>query len=401
MARSPDLLRPRGEAATVTQIELFFDLVFVFAVTQVSHLLLKHLDLVGVAQATLLFVALWWVWNYTAWVTNWLDPERRPLRGALLALMLAGLALSTSLPDAFGARGGVFACAYVAIQLGRTFFMLWAVRGSSEHVGDFQRIAVWSAIAALPWLIGGFGASDARLAWWGGALAIELIAPTIGFWTPILGRADTAGWDIDASHFAERCAGFVLIALGESLVVIGATFADTAWDSATVAGFVATFIGAGALWWIYFDTAAENTRRAFARARDRGAMARTAYTYLHAVLIAGIVVVAVGDELILAHPHAPMDRAAIACIVGGPALFLAGNIAFRYVLHPRVPRSHVLGLALLAAIAGASPMLDRLSAGLLVVGALVLTAGAGTVLHARRTNRSGTFDLTSSRSSGT
>lgn len=397
MLRSPPhLLRDRGDAkAEVTPIELFFDLVFVFAVTQVSHFLLKHLDLVGLVQTALLFAALWWMWNYTAWVTNWLEPQRRPVRGALIAMMLAGLALSASLPQAFGSRGTVFACAYVATQLGRTLFMLWAVRGAPDHVRNFQRIAWWTALSGMLWLAGGFAQPQARLAWWGGALAMDLVSPMLAFWTPILGRADTAGWDIEASHFAERRALFVLIALGESVVVIGATFANAPWDAATVAGFCSTFVGAAALWWIYFDTAADNTRRAFEEAKDRGAMARVAYSYLHAVLIAGIVVVAVGDELVLAHPHLPGDTTAIACIVGGPALYLAGNAAFRRSLHLRLPMSHLIGLGLMGGIAIVGHALDRLSLGVLVSGALVFVAVTGTVLQARRTRQTPETKITS------
>jgi low temperature requirement protein LtrA len=395
MLRSPNLLRDRGDAkAPVTQIELFFDLVFVFGVTQVSHFLLKHLDLAGVVEAALLFAALWWVWNYTAWVTNWLEPQCRPVRGALLAVMFAGLALSASLPQAFGSRGAVFACAYVAMQLGRTLFMLWAVRGAPDHVRNFQRIAWWTVLSGLLWLAGGFAAPQARLAWWGGALAIDLISPMLAFWTPILGRADTTGWNVEASHFAERCALFVLIALGESLVVIGATFANAPWDAATFAGFCSTFIGAAALWWIYFDTAAESTRRAFEAADDRGATARIAYTYLHAVLIAGIIVVAVGDELVLAHPHLQSDTTAIACIVGGPALYLIGNAAFRRSLRLRLPNSHLIGLALLGLIAIVGHAFDRLSLGVLVADVLVFVAVAGTVLHARRARQTRATSIT-------
>ncbi len=378
------MLRIRdGAKATVTPIELFFDLVFVFAITQLSHFLLTHLDPRGALEAALLFAALWWVWNYTAWVTNWLDPTQRVVRAALLALMLAGLALSTSLPDAFESRGAVFASAYVAMQLGRTLFMLWAVRGDNDHVGNFQRILCWTLLSGVVWLIGGFGPSALRLALWSGALSIDLLAPIVAFWTPFLGRANSSEWDIDAGHFAERCAGFVLIALGESVVVIGATFSESQWNGNLIVGFVATFVGGAAAWWIYFDTAAENARLAFERAADRGAVARTAYTYCHAVLLAGIVVMAVGDQLLFTRPDAPGDAAAIACIVGGPALFLLGNAAFRRAVYPRIPVSHLVGLAALALVAGLGLSFDRHLLALLASATLSVVAGLGMQLHAR------------------
>ena len=153
-----NLLRRRDEtvAARVTQIELFFDLVFVFAVTQLSHTLLAHFTPMGVLQTTMLFAGVWWVWMYTSWVTNWLDPERRSVRLLLLAMMLAAMVLSTALPHAFERRGLAFAGAYVAMQVGRSLFMLWALHDySSRNYRNFQRITVWLATTGVLWLWGG------------------------------------------------------------------------------------------------------------------------------------------------------------------------------------------------------------------------------------------------------
>ena len=298
--------------------------------------------------------------------------------------MLAGLALSTAVPQAFGARGATFAGAYVAMQVGRTLFMLWAVRDDEARFRDFLRIAAWTTASGGLWLAGGFGPPEARPAWWAAAIAVDLVSPMVAFWTPLLGRAVTAEWDVDAGHLAERCALFVLIALGETIVVIGATVADADWDGTTASGLATTFVGSAALWWTYFDTAATNTRDAFVSSGDRGAAARLAYTYLHPVLIAGIVVTAVGYDLVLAHPHEPAGPRTLACIVGGPALFLAGNAAFRRAVHPRIPASHVAGLAMLAATATAGLHLDLRSVGLATAAILAGIATAGSVLQSRR-----------------
>ena len=153
------LLRARGghEQSKVTNIELFFDLVFVYAVTQLSHTLLQHLNMIGALQVLLLFLAVWWVWIFTGWVTNWLDPERPMVRMALLTLMLAGLLLSIALPEAFGERGMLFASSYVFMQVGRTFFMLWAIGDAAPaNTRNFQRIAVWLVGSGILWLIGGW-----------------------------------------------------------------------------------------------------------------------------------------------------------------------------------------------------------------------------------------------------
>ncbi len=143
MSRSRSLLRGRGrhDSGKVGMVELFFDLVFVFAVTQLSHSLLAHLSLGGALQVALLIVAVWWVWIFTSWITNWLDPETLPTRLGLFVLMVAGLLLSSSIPQAFGERGLLFAGAYVFMQVGRTAYSLWAVRGEPVNMTrNFQRI---------------------------------------------------------------------------------------------------------------------------------------------------------------------------------------------------------------------------------------------------------------------
>src|SRR5262249_54736926 len=152
------LLRTRGhEEARVGMVELFFDLVFVFAVTQLSHTLLAHLNFEGAVHVTLLLLAVWWVWIYTSWVTNFLDPERIPVRVLVFLLMLAGLLLSSSIPEAFGTRGPVFAMAYVFMQVGRSVFVLWAIRFSSLSLQrNFQRVLVWLLLAAVCWIAGGW-----------------------------------------------------------------------------------------------------------------------------------------------------------------------------------------------------------------------------------------------------
>jgi low temperature requirement protein LtrA len=380
------MMRARGgeNAGRVSPIELFFDLVFVYAITQVSHFLVEHLSWLGLVQSLVLYLAVWWVWIYTAWVTNWLDPERRPVSGALLALMLAGLVLSIAAPDAFGERGLAFALAYVTMQLGRTVFMIWAVRYDAAHKRNFQRIAFWLLLSAVFWIAGGLAQGNKRLLLWAAALGLELISPALSFWTPYLGRATTAEWDVETSHLSERCALFVIIALGESLLVTGATFGAAAWTEPAIIAFVAAFVGAAALWWIYFDTAAETTRRAFAASTNPGDLARIAYTYVHAAIVAGIVVTAVGDERLLAHPNDPADSVSAAAIIGGPALYLVSNGIFRRLLYPRFPRSHWIGLVGLIGLALAVPWLTLVQLGVATTLVLVITAASGSVIYARR-----------------
>lgn len=342
-------VRKHHEHGRVTFVELFFDLVFVFAITQLSHTLLEHLSLVGLLQTTLLFMAVWWVWIYTSWVTNWLDPEKTPVRLLLFALMLAGLVLSTSIPKAFESKGLAFAGAYVVMQVGRSLFMLWALKGHSPgNYRNFQRITSWLALSALFWIAGAFADGNMRFALWAGALLIEYVAPSLGFWTPRLGASTTSDWDVEGGHLAERCALFVIIALGESVLVTGATFGKLAWTPATVAAFLVAFIGSVAMWWIYFNIGAERGSRHIAASDDPGRVARLAYTYMHLPLVAGIIVAAVGDELVLAHPTGHTDAKTAAVLLGGPALYLLGNLLFKRISAKYYPLSHLVGLGLLA-----------------------------------------------------
>jgi len=349
------LLRPRGEheQGKVTNIELFFDLVFVYAVTQLSHTLLQQLNLIGALQVLLLFLAVWWVWIFTGWVTNWLDPERPLVRLALLSLMLAGLLLSIALPDAFGKHGMLFAGSYVFMQVGRTLFMLWAIGDAAPaNTRNFQRIAVWLVASGILWLIGGWLDGQTRGAFWVAALLLEYLGPAMMFPVPGLGRSSTTDWNIDGGHLAERCSQFVIIALGESVLVTGSSFAETLRGSNAVFAFTAAFIGSVAMWWIYFDLGAERGSRSIKQSDDPGRTARVAYTYLHLLIVAGIIVCAVADELTLRNPRVRADAINAAVLLGGPALYLLGNALFKKTVNgTNLPLSHLVGLALLAALA--------------------------------------------------
>lgn len=371
--RTGSLLRHRDEHehARVGYIELFFDLVFVFAVTQLSHSLLHNLTLTGAFHTLLLFLAVWWVWIYTSWVTNWLDPERTPVRLLLLALMLAGLVLSTSIPEAFEAKGLPFALAFVFMQVGRSAFTLWGIGDASpSNTRNFQRITSWLALSGLFWIAGGIAEHEARLVLWLTALIIEYAGPVFGFWLPVLGRSATRDWDVEGSHLSERCSLFVIIALGESVLVTGATFSEQPWTLITATAFAIAFVGSVAMWWIYFDTGADRGAHRISHSDDPGRIARLAYTYIHLLLVAGIIVSAVADELILAHPLGHGEPSAILVILGGPALYIGGNILFKWTIAGRLPLSHLIGMGLLAAL---SPMASACSPLLLsTLTALIL-----------------------------
>jgi low temperature requirement protein LtrA len=354
----------------VTFVELFFDLVFVFAVTQLSHGLLKHLTPLGGLQTALMLLGVWWLWMYTAWATNWLDPEKPAVRLLLFALMLAGLVLSSSIPKAFEDRALPFALAYVFIQVGRTLFMLWALRHhDAGNYRNFQRIVSWLSLAAVFWIAGAFADSTVRLLLWAVALGIEYAGPVCYFWVPGLGRSTTGDWRIEGGHLAERCGLFVIIALGESILITGATFAERAWNAGTIGAFAVAFVGSVAMWAIYFNIGAERSSRKIANTDDPGRMARNAYTYMHLPIVGGIILCAAADELVLNHPGGHTDLKTAIVIIGGPALYLAGNALFKRYSAPYVPLSHLVGLALLVLLIPAVPLATplALSAGTTLV----------------------------------
>lgn len=367
--------RVAGEAARVDYVELFFDLVFVFAVTQLSHFLLHHLSFNGAAESLLLLAAVWWVWVYTAWVTNWLDPTKAPVRAMLFVLMLAGLMLSTSIPEAFEGRGIQFAVAYVFMQLGRTLFMLWALKHHNpDNHTNFVRIGLWLSLSGIFWIAGGLAEPEFRFLLWGIALAIELVSPALGFWTPWHGASSTADWDVDGGHMAERAALFIIIALGESILVSSATFAELDWTWINVAAFLTTFLASVAMWLVYFNVGQETAHHRIAETDDPGSIARGAYTYIHILLVAGIIVVAVSDELVLAHPLSRSEPAVVWTSVGGTALYLLGNLLFKRYVTGRTPLSHLVGIAILAATVPLTSHMSSLLLGAVTTAVIVLVA---------------------------
>ena len=347
------VLRARdGTTPRVTTMELFFDLVYVFAITQLSHHLLEHLDWEGAVQTLVLFVAVWWSWNYTAWATNWIDPDRAKVRGLMVVLMLLSLVFASALPDAFGDDGLRFAVPYVAMQVIRPAFMVAAFEPGDPMRRNYAQLLVWSALGGVAWIAGALADGDARLALWVLALVIDVGAPIHSFWLPRHGGTDMRTWTLVGGHLAERCQLVVIIALGESILVTGAVFGDADHSAAVTAAFAVAFAGSVALWWSYFVGHAERgAHRIEAAAEESTRLARGAYAYAHGVMVAGVIVAAVGDEEAIAHPDDEVHTAVALVILGGPALFLAGVAMFRWALTERVPPAPLLGIGLLAALA--------------------------------------------------
>ncbi|MGX6446905.1 low temperature requirement protein A [Patulibacter sp. S7RM1-6] len=369
----PTAVRRAGaQVQRVTTLELFFDLVFVFTITQTSHLLLEDLTVRGALRAGLVLLVSWWSWNFTTWAMNELDPDARPVRLLLLVLMLLGLLMAVAIPEAFEGRALLFAGSYVAVQLLRHGFLTFAAAppGSRERERA-GRILAWFAAAGVLWIAGALADGAARAVLWVLALVVDLGGPAALFWLPGRGRSPSGAWDVGSAHFAERFQLFVIIALGESIVVTGATAAEHELDVTTTLGLVVAFAGAAALWWLYFTSVAQLNERSLEHARERTTVARDVYTYLHVVLVAGIVVSAVGDELVLAHATEELPTAALLATVAGPALYLAAQDAMRLRVEGTLSPSRTVAVLACGAIGVLGLVVPALVVGTLLTLVLV------------------------------
>ncbi len=375
-ARPARFLRERdGEEARVTFVELFFDLIYAFAVTQLSHRLMHDLTAFSALQTLVLWFAVWLGWQYTCWVTNWFDPDRLQVRLLLFAIMVIGMVMAASLPLAWGERGLVFAISYVAIQVGRSLVVLRFLGPHHALTANFRRICGWLVISGVAWIAGGLLEGMPRFACWGVAVLCEYVSPMFGFPLPVLGRSSAADWrSTEGGHIAERCQGFVILALGESVVVTGGTLSDlAAWSAPVIIAFLVCFAGSVAMWWLYFDTSSGAGSRAIARSNEPGLMAAY-FHYVHVILIAGVIVCAAADNLVILHPPEPVGWPTAWLLLGGPAIYVVGSGLYKRVVYGWFPLSHWIGLALIALIAPFAFHTDLLMTGGLTTLVLVVVA---------------------------
>ncbi len=386
--RAEELRRGANEGQGVTPLELFYDLVFVFAITQVSHELLTHLTWEGVGHAALVLLVVWWAWNYTTWVTNELDTDLIVVRALVIAIMLASLLMSVAIPQAFGAHALLFVGSYVAIQVGRHLFLTFAASepGTIERERS-ARILTWFCAAGVLWIAGALADGPTRIALWLAALAIDYSGPFATYWVPGFRHLDHRDWNVQTAHFAERFQLFMIIALGESIVITGATTAGLNVNAARIAALTLAFLVTAALWWLYFDYVARIAERRLEQATDRTRLARDGYTYLHVVLVAGVIVSAVGDEIVIAHPLDRLSGAELAAVVGGPAIYLLGHTLFRLRMAGSLSWKRFGGACACVAVGVTGAFAPALVVGTLVLAVLVAVIGLERLAASRRSAR--------------
>jgi low temperature requirement protein LtrA len=334
------------EERKTSYLELFFDLVFVFAFTQVTALILEDTSVQGFLRSALVLAMVWWAWSAYAWMTNAIDIENAVTRLIMFTAMAAGFFMALAVPDAFQDEAAWFAVAYFVVRVLQTALYAWGVRDDPGNLRAVLRLAPWFLLAALVALVGGFVDPDYRAWVWLASLVIDVVG------TLTVARAE---WHVSPSHFAERFALIVIIALGESIVAIGIGPSLLERDATYALSVVVAFVGVAALWWAYFDFTAMAAERSLRRASPaaRGPLARDVFTYFHYPIVLGIIFYAVAAKKTLEHPVDPLPDAGRWALGLGIAIFLCGFALMRFRVVRRVAweRIAAAAVALLVAVA--------------------------------------------------
>ena len=333
------------EGEQVTSLELFFDLVFVLALTQCTALMVATPTWAGMLKGLLVLGVLWWSWVGYAWLTSVVNPEEGSVRLVMFAAMAALLVAALCVPGAFGGDALLFACAYAVVRTAHIGLFLLASRDDPALRRSVNGLAGSTAVGAGLLFVAAAAGCGLRVGIWALALLLDMGGP-------FLFGAD--GWKLIPTHFADRHGAIIIIALGESIVAIGAG-ATAHVDAGVVAAAVLGMVVAGALWWLYFDIVAIVAARRLTQAaegRERNEIARDSYSYLHLPMVAGIALVAVGLKRTLADVGAPLGLVPAAAMLGGCALYLVAHVAFRWRNIKRLNRQRLAcSLVLLAMLA--------------------------------------------------
>ena len=320
----PRLTAVMREAERVTPLELFFDLVFVLALTQCTALMAGQPTWEGLAKGLLVLGVLWWAWVGYAWLTSVVDPEEGAVRLSMFAAMAGLLVVALCVPEAFDDSALLFAAAYAVVRLAQVALLLLAGRDDPGLHHSAAGLLVSTAVGTSILVVASFTDGALQGALWALALALDMGGPLV---------IDSSGWRLVPGHFAERHGLILIIALGESIVAIGVGAEALEVDAGLVAASALGIVVAGALWWLYFDVVALVAERRLSNAaegRERNEVARDSYSYLHLPMVAGIVLLALGLKKTLEHVEDPLKLVPAAAMLGGTALYLLAHVAFRW-----------------------------------------------------------------------
>jgi low temperature requirement protein LtrA len=343
----------------VTPLELFFDLTFVFGMTQVTVLLADEPTWGGVLRGMLVLAALWWAWSTYAWLTSATDVDEGGVRLVMLASIGAMFGVALAVPGAFGDDAVLFGVAYLLVRVIHLILSATVVRDDPERGGALARFVPTAILGASLLVVAGFLEGDARIAIWLLALAIDYLGPVVVG----VGR----GWRVAPEHFAERHGLIILIALGESIIAIGLG-AGFELDTGVIVASALGIVVVSALWWLYFDVAAIIVRGRLVQATglELHRLALHAYSYLHLPMVAGIVLFALGLKTTVDHAGDALDTVPAVALCGGAALYLLGHIAFLFRTTGYVFRRRTIGAAVLLALIPLAVAIPALAALALV-----------------------------------
>ncbi|TMK80287.1 MAG: low temperature requirement protein A [Actinobacteria bacterium] len=338
----------------VTPLELFFDLVFVFAITQVTSMLSVDPTWAGLGRALLVLGALWWAWTGYAWLTNNVNPDEGAVRLAILGAMGALLVVALAVPNSFGDDGVLFGVAYFSVRLLHIVLFVLAARGDRAMLGSVFRLAIGSTIGPVLIIVAGFTDGGAQAALWTIALTLDYLG----------GAFSSGGWRVSPRHFAERHGLIIIIALGESIVAIGVGARGEALDAGVIGAALLGIAVVTALWWAYFDVVALVAERKLSEASGiaQAALARDTYSYLHLPMVAGIVLFALALKRTLAHVGDDLDTVRAFALCCGPAMYLLAHDAMRFRTDRTYNSRRLLTVVVLVALLPAALSLPALGA---------------------------------------
>jgi low temperature requirement protein LtrA len=328
----------------VSPLELLFDLVYAFAISQLSHHLLTHQSWTGAAESLVLYLAVYTAWGYTAWAANLVNTEHPRARRMLVVVMVLSMFMNASITRAFDDAGWVFVTGYLLIHVGRIAWLL-TIGLDPVQQRHFTRTLIWIVTTSPLWIAGAATEHRTRLALWGLAAVVDLTG-TVTAHPLFRRRLDSRRLTFATAHIGERCRLFLLIALGETILTTGAALVNAPLLPTTLLSGSVAVAGTIALWCIYFRHTEGTALRHAATSNDPMRTGRLAvYTVL--AMVAGLVAVAVGDELVIAHPTGHTTPATILMIYGGPALYVAAQSWYMHTVLGRLPRSRPIGFAAL------------------------------------------------------
>lgn len=371
--RSPD--------ARVKPLELFFDLVFVLALTQCTAVMAHHPSWESIAQAMLILGVLWWSWVGYAWLTSVVDPEEGAVRFAIFAAMAALLVMALCVPGAFGDEALLFAIAYAVVRFAHIGLFVLASRGEPNLRRSVMGLAGGTTVGVTLLTLASTADGNLQLAIWAVALALDMAEPFF---------FGEEGWKLSPAHFAERHALIIIIALGESIVAIGVGAGHVEIDGLVVLAAVLAVAVSAALWWLYFDVVALVAERRLVQAtpgREQNEIARDSFSYLHFPMTAGVILLALGLEKTLEHVHDPLEDIVAGAMLGGIAVYLLAHVAFRWRNVRRCNWARLVTAVILLALIPVATEVDALVILALVVAILATLIAYETVRYGELRDR--------------